>query len=277
MKQIQVTENVVLYRIPQGSNIVCVSLEDELIFIDTGLNTVVATDFRKQMEKKFSKKASTLILTHAHIDHFLAMKTFSDCLIVAAETAKERFQRFVNFKFTEEVLENMSKVFPSIKTAATIAKISMPQLWVKESKAFGKNEELVFEVRGGHSSCSSSILYKPERILMVGDLIQAYTYPYFGEPDTDMDKWINSLKEWEREDLQYILPGHGGILEKNYLTDVREYFEKVIIALKQFKEQNLTEEEVIKQSIFSEGYWPKSALRRSAYDYSILNLYRRLE
>ena len=56
MKHIQVTDNVVLYRIPQGSNIICIALDNELVFIDTGLNTVVASNFRKEMEKKFGRK-----------------------------------------------------------------------------------------------------------------------------------------------------------------------------------------------------------------------------
>ena len=199
MKYNQVTENVTQLQLAQGSNIVCISLESELIFVDTGLNTIVAADFRTEMEKKYRKKASTLLLTHAHIDHFLGMKAFSDCTVVAAETAKHRFSRFVNLQFTDEIIENMSKVFPSIKTAVTVAKISMPHLWVKSRKMFGKNEEISFEVKGGHSDCSSNIFYETDKILMVGDLIQADMFPYFGEPDTDMIKWIGALKEWENK------------------------------------------------------------------------------
>ena len=64
MKYNQVTGDVTQLQIPQGSNIVCLALEDELIFVDAGLNTIVASDFRKQMEKKYERKASTLLITH---------------------------------------------------------------------------------------------------------------------------------------------------------------------------------------------------------------------
>lgn len=277
MKYNQVTDNVTQLQIAQGSNIVCISLEDELIFIDTGLNTIVANDFRKQMEQKYQKKASMLLITHAHIDHFLGMKAFSDCTIVAAEAAQQRFSRFVGLQFTDEIIENMSKIFPSIKTAVTVAKISKPHLWVKERKSFGPNEEILFEVKGGHSSCSSTIFYKSDKILMVGDLIQAKVCPYFGEPDTDMNKWIQALKEWNNQDIDYILPGHGGILNKDYAQSVLEFFEKIIKELRKFKKEGLSEEELLKQPVFSKGYWPENAIRKPAYNYSLLNLYRQLK
>ena len=276
MKFNQVTENVTLLKIPQGSNIACIALPDELIFVDTGLNTIVATDFRKEMEGKYKRKGSTLLLTHAHIDHFLGMNAFSDCKIVAAETAKPKFEKFVNIQLTDEVLENMSKIFPSIKSAATVAKISMPNIWVGEKKYFGKNKEIKFYVLGGHSNCSSAIFYEPEKILFTGDLIQAGVYPYFGESDTDMNKWIEALKKWEKEEIDYILPGHGGVLEKNYISSVRSFFEEILEKLKQFKKEGFSEEEVLKQEIFDKGYWPKNAQRKPSYDFSIRRLYSNL-
>ncbi|MHA1219923.1 MAG: MBL fold metallo-hydrolase [Candidatus Heimdallarchaeaceae archaeon] len=276
MRYDQVTENVTLLRLNQGSNVICIALDNELVFIDSGLNTIIARDFRGEMEKKYERKASMLILTHGHIDHFLGMGAFSDCKIFAAETGKPRFERFVNLEFTEEILDNLSRVFPSIKVAVATSKLSMPNIWVKERKTFGKDQELVFQIIGGHSSCSSTIYYAPDKILMVGDLIQADVYPYFGEPDTDMSKWIGALKEWEAEDFQFILPGHGGVLTKNYIPKVRIFFEKLIEELANFKSEGVTEEDLVKRALLEEGYWPEDAVRKPAYNFSVLNLYRNL-
>ena len=276
MRYDQVTENVTLLRLNQGSNIICIALDNELVFVDSGLNTIVARDFRREMEKKYERKASMLILTHGHIDHFLGMGSFSDCRIIAAETGKSRFERFVNLGFTEEFLDNLSRVFPSIKVAVATAKLSMPNIWVKDRKVFGKNQELVFQVTGGHSSCSSTIYYAPDKILIVGDLIQADVYPYFGEPDTDMSKWIGALKEWEAEDFQFILPGHGGVLTTNYIPKVIIFFEKLIEELANFKSEGVTEDDLVKKALLDEGYWPEDAVRKPAYNISVLNLYRNL-
>jgi len=276
MRYDQVTENVTFFRLNQGSNLICIALDNELVFIDSGLNTIVARDFRREMEKKYERKTSMLILTHGHLDHFLGMGAFSDCRIFAAESGKPRFEKFVNLEFTEEILDNMGRVFPSIKVAVATAKLSMPNVWVKERKTYGKNQELVFQIIGGHSCCSSTIYYAPDKILMVGDLIQADVYPYFGEPDTDMSKWIGALKEWEAEDFQFILPGHGGVLTKNYIPKVRIFFEKLMEELIKFKTEGVTEEDLVKRALLDEGYWPEDAVRKPAYNISVLNLYRNL-
>ena len=97
------------------------------------------------------------------------------------------------------------------------------------------------------------------------------------EQDTDMDKWINALKEWEEKDIQFILPGHGGVLTKDYVSKVRKYFENLIKILSEFKSEGITEEELIKSDIFDEGYWPKYAVRKPAFNFSVINLYRSLE
>ncbi len=276
MKYEQVTDSIALLKMNQGSNVACVALEDELIFIDTGLNTIVAKEFRKTMEKKYNKKASTLILTHGHIDHFLGLGAFSDCKVVAASFGKPRFERFVAQEVPESFLDGMSSVFPSIKVEYAISELSMPNMWVKERKTCGKKQELTFQVIGGHSECSSSIFYSPDRVLFVGDLIQADVYPYFGEPDTDMNKWINALKDWEEQDIQFILPGHGGVLTRNYVSKVRIYLENLIKTLSEFKSEGISEEELVKLDVFDEGYWPKKATRKPAFNFSLVNLYRSL-
>ena len=277
MKYEQVTDSVTLLKMNQGSNLTCIALEDELIFVDTGLNTIIAQEFRKKMEKKHGRKATTLILTHGHIDHFLGLGAFSDCKIIAADSGRPRFNRFINQEITSGHLENMSAVFPSIKVDYAISNLSMPNMWVRESKTLGKNNELTFQVIGGHSCCSSTIFYEPDKILIVGDLIQADVYPYFGEPDTDMSTWIDALKDWESMDIRYVIPGHGGILTQEYVSNVRQFFENLLLNLSKFKEEGLAEKELVKSEVFDEGYWSAETERKPAYNFSLVNLYRQLD
>ena len=272
----EVSNSVVLYKASSGSNIVCIALDNELVIVDTGLFTETALEFREEMESKFSRKTSTLLITHGHIDHFFAMGVFSDCKIVAAESSKQRFDRFVNLEFTDEIIDNFNRVFPGFSKAVQSAKLRMPDMWINDSSFFGDKNELEFKIIGGHSSCSSSIYFSLEKILMAGDLIQAEVYPYFGEPDTDMSAWIENLKEWENMDINYILPGHGRILERDYASKVKQFFEEIVKELKIMKKNGIKEEEMIKQPIFDQGYWPPNAIRKPAYDFSLVNLYRKI-
>ena len=276
MKYHEISESIVLANNDFGANLACIALENELFFIDTSMNTDIAKKFRIEMEKKFDRKASTLILTHGHIDHFFGMGAFKDLKVVAADSAKPRLERFVSAEYTEEVITAISRTFPFFRESVDSADLFMPNTWVKDKMSFGPNNEISFEIVGGHSACSSFIHHKTEKSLFVGDLVQYNAYPYFGEPDTDMQKWIGALKNWENKDIDYYLPGHGLPFNKDYLRSVWQYFVNLVNVLKELKEEAVSEENVPNHPKLPEGYWNEDAIRRPPFDFSMKNLYKKL-
>ena len=70
---IDVSPSVVMAENPNGSNLTCIALDDGLVFVDTGLVTDIAADFRTAMEQRFKRPTKYLSLTHGHIDHIFAM------------------------------------------------------------------------------------------------------------------------------------------------------------------------------------------------------------
>ena len=108
-----VTESVVLAENEHGSNIYCIASPDELIFVDAGMLHGYTSDFRKAMEKHYGLKASTLMITHAHIDHIMAMNVFSDCEIIAASDSRHRFDAHMATDFTDERLNKWSESSPT--------------------------------------------------------------------------------------------------------------------------------------------------------------------
>ncbi|MFW9922935.1 MAG: MBL fold metallo-hydrolase [Candidatus Thorarchaeota archaeon] len=272
MKYLQVTDTVVLLNNDFGANISCIALKDELFYIDTSMNTTIAADFRKEMEQKFNCPSTELIITHGHIDHLFGIGAFKGLDVIVAEDSKPRFERFVNTEYTEEVIANISRVFPFFRESVKSANLFMPNIWVKDQMNI--NEEILFQVVGGHSACSSTIFYKPDKMLFVGDLVQYNSYPYFGEPDNDMFKWIANLKKWEELDIDIFIPGHGIPFNKIYLKKVRIFFEELVAFLKEMKQQKIPEEEVPYHPNFPKGYWDETAVRRPPFDFSVKNLYR---
>ncbi|HUU77338.1 MAG TPA: MBL fold metallo-hydrolase [candidate division Zixibacteria bacterium] len=272
----EIANSVVFSENKYGSNTACIALEEELIFVEAGLNTLKAKDFRIAMENKFKRKASTLILTHGHIDHFYAMDAFADIQVIAAKEAKPKIERFVKAEFTDELIANFERVFPTFTEAAKDAKLFMPEKWINGKMSIGKNDEIQIQVTGGHSNCSSSIHFAPEKILAAGDLLQVNGYPYFGEPDTDIGKWTNAIKTWEQMELDAIIPGHGSLVKKQFLTKVRVFFEEMVEVLIELKKENISEEEIANHIKLPVGYWPKDAIRTPSYVYSIVSLYKKL-
>jgi glyoxylase-like metal-dependent hydrolase (beta-lactamase superfamily II) len=270
-----VTESVVLAQNDYGSNLVCVALEDELVFVDAGLHTGFTAEFRRAMEERFGLKASTLIMTHAHIDHLLGIGAFSDCDVVAAEAGMMRFERFLAAEYTEETIQSAEMVFPHFRESIELAKLSMPTTWVKDRMVLGGGD-VVFQLVGGHSSCSSSIHVIPERVIIAGDLMQVDRTPYFGEPDTDIVRWVWALKTWEDMDIDTVVPGHGGTVDLSYVARVRVFFEEMLEALRSLKEEGVPLDEIAHHPRLPSGYWPVDAERKPTYDFSINNLYKRL-
>ena len=112
--------------------------------------------------------------------------------------------------------------------------------------------------------------------MVTGDLVQAERYPYFGEPDTDLERWIDALETWGALDLIQVLPGHGPVVPKEYLGNVITFLKDMLASVKHLKEQGVAVEDVIRHPDLPSGYWPRDAERKPAYDYSIRNLYQRL-
>jgi glyoxylase-like metal-dependent hydrolase (beta-lactamase superfamily II) len=273
MSYTETSASTVLAENEYGSNLACIVLDSELVFVDAGLLTPFTAEFRERMEERFDRKASTLIVTHAHLDHIFGMNAFRDCQVFAARAGRPRFERFLSTKYDEEFISNRERVFPFFKEAVKTAELRLPDCWVEGNKVLGDGE-LVMKVIGGHSDCSSSILFSRERILASGDLLQVDRYPYFGEPDTDLGKWINALRSWEGMELDALLPGHGRPVLRSYLAGVRRFFEEMVEAVSELKAEGVAEDDVSGHPRIPSGYWPVDAIRKPAYDFSIVNLYK---
>ena len=268
-----VTDSVVMAENEHGSNIFCVALSDELIFIDAGMLNGYTSKFREAMEKHYGLETSTLYITHAHIDHILAMNALSDCEIVAAEAARPRFEAHMATDFTDERLSRMEGVFPHIREGVREGEFLKPTTWVESRH---RHNGVVFNVHGGHSACSSSIYIPEENCVALGDLVQSERPPYFGEPDTDIQSWIKTLDAWEGSDITHVLPGHGPAVAKSYLAGVSGYFRDLGESLRSLKLENMPCDEVHLSKSLPQGYWPQDALKKPAHNYSIRQLYASL-
>jgi len=259
-----------------GSNMTCVALDEGLVFIDCGLFTDIAAQFRKDMENQFNKKTVALFLTHAHVDHFFAMGAFSDVKIIAAETSKPLFEAQLNIQFETRV-EGYEKVFPKFGNALKSAKLFLPTKWFDKELLLGYDgNQLILRNTGGHTSGSSHAYYTPEKVIISGDLVQVDQYAYFGDPSTNMDAWITTLKKWKSMPVEKICPGHGRMVESNYLASVIAYFEEMVSTLRKLKEMGLPVKEVVRHTSLPKGYWPDGLDRPGWYDYAIARLYQEL-
>ena len=101
---------------------------------------------------------------------------------------------------------------------------------------------------GGHSNDSASIYIPRENLLCAGDnLIECFAQ-LPGTPSETLEIYTY----WESLDIEKIVPGHGNIVNKNYLIKIKSYFESLYSTL-----ENLIKQRIPRKKILNHPTLPK--------------------
>ena len=238
--------NTAPFTIPIG----CIVLDEGLVFVDCGIFLDTAKKFREMMEKKFSKKTTHLLLTHSHWDHIFAMDAFSDIDIVIGKPGIQTIKRqlkdgFLSDEGRKKFAETRYKDNKSMNELIVSATIFPPKISVKDELTIGKKEnQITFKVIRGHSRDSSYIYYNKDKILFTGDnLLECY--PQLpGLPN----ETLKILTHWLALDLVKVVPGHGKVIDKKFILQLKNYYEKLIAFLQKAKEEKLSTKQVLQHT-----------------------------
>ncbi|MFX0117460.1 MAG: MBL fold metallo-hydrolase [Candidatus Hodarchaeota archaeon] len=190
----------------------CISLAEALLIIDCGADTEKARKFRHEMEYHFKRKVSHLLLTHGHWDHADALSAFRDVIVVISK-------------------KGATKIKADVKVTKTFV------IGTKENN-------VLFQVSGGHSPDSAYVYYPSEKVLSAGDNLLSCYAQVFSNGKMVLDLY----RSWESLDVKHIIPGHGFLVDKHYLMNVRRYFEELIEILRILKSEGLTISQVLKHT-----------------------------
>jgi len=278
LNYVQVSESVVMVHNDklQGSNIICVALDDGLVFFDCSLFTDIGLEFRRVMEKKYDRKTLALVQSHAHSDHFFGMDAFNDVPYIASAKSKRMFEAQLAIDF-EKYKEGYMNVFPLFDKAIETAKLRLPSLWFEKEYELGSGDsKLILRDAGGHTEGSIYAYFEKEKVILVGDDVQVGYYPYFGDQTGSLIDWMDVLRAWEKMEIDYVCAGHGPVTDKTYISKTRGFFENLVAKLKELKACDAAIEEVLTEVNALEQYWPKSLEKPGWYDYSIKMVYSKI-
>ncbi|MFX0114208.1 MAG: MBL fold metallo-hydrolase [Candidatus Hodarchaeota archaeon] len=295
---IDVTENVVAAAIaftnkktkqvlpPHKTGIcTCIALPDELVFVDCGLFPDFVSQFRYDMERRFNRPTSHLLFTHLHWDHFFALEAFEDVQIVASKDEVARVRLQLRGRFSKEKRQHNWKYWLSDdKEAAEAyinAKLFLPNIRVEDSLTIGpKNDEIIYQVVGGHTRGSASIYSPKERTLCVGDNAYRHYYPLMFDLGEQL---LETYRYWKTLPVDHVIPGHGEIITKAYLAKLQLYFEGLIAALQKLKEKQTPIKKVVSHPALphffgkDEPTWEEGGKYHTKWEHNVIKmLYRRL-
>lgn len=180
------------------------------ILIDPGVHD---EDYLLGSLKKLGIKnedIKTILVTHAHVDHFVGCKLFPKAKVCCSEKAIKLFKAKDLVSTVSLWLHNT--YFPD-------------NLYLLKDKQIVGNEQFKLEVLllPGHTSNDIAFYDKQNKILFSGDVLFQGAFgrvDLFDSSKADMKK---SLKRLEKLDFDLLLPGHG----KVYKSTLKEQKENV--------------------------------------------------
>ncbi|MFW9925970.1 MAG: MBL fold metallo-hydrolase, partial [Candidatus Thorarchaeota archaeon] len=266
---IDVRTNIVLMRVTGSGfnegNVTCIEFDDKLVFIDAGRKAKAVRNFRSKMEERFGKQTSMVLLTHTHQDHYFGIEAFKDVPIITtypglkavADNLGESWSHEGRIKTIEEVKgffreknEPLPERFKGWDQELLATKLVSPTFGVKdEIKLESSNGCLFYRTIGGHSECSAYLYYEPENILITGDNLVAEHAGNSACMLAGFDvQGIEILQKFEDYNANILIPGHGPVVDTNYVRKSRKWFIEMFDYLRGLKEKETPVDEVVVDS-----------------------------
>ena len=197
------------------SNSCFVNMGTSYLVIDSGPTYQYAQQAYSAIQKIQNLPISYVINTHVHDDHWLGNSYYKtlDVKIIGSSVFKElpkleltRMQR----RISSEAYMQTTQEFPTI--------------FVDEENILYINNKKVYIESVNHKAHTNSDLYiyiPSQRMLFVGDLIFNQRLPSLR--DGNINGWIDILKKIKKMDVDYIIGGHGTLVDKNSVKFTLRY------------------------------------------------------
>lgn len=238
----QLTQNVFIETVWSGANVGCIITAAGLVMIDTPHKPSDTAKWKKEVESKGTVKY--LINTESHDDHFTC-DFFFNVPVVAHEKAREA------------IVAADVKMLLDIVAHKDPAGVPLVKNYKKNVPAITFSERLTLYVGNhtfqlihtpGHSAGQTSILIPEERMVFTGDNVCYKIQGFLHEADPYA--WLESLKKIEKMDVDYIVPGHGGVCDKSFLKEQAEFVQECTDKIKDAIKKGWTREESIARVSF---------------------------
>lgn len=270
------SEHFELYQIAEGvyaaigieggaafSNAGIIDLGDQTLIFDTFETPKSAEDLRVAAEHLTGRPASYIIISHAHLDHWMGNQVFADRTpIIATHGIREEMFMLADYmrgmqedpsELEEMVREDEERLkaetderkraslkFSIVRWRYTLEMLPTLELRFPNQTFDGK---LVFHgtrraaelltLGRGHTSSDCFLVLSAENIAFMGDLAFFQCQPFTAY--CDPEAWMAQLEEMEQSDIETFVPGHGPLgtkadvaLQKQYITVLEEMVAQVI-------------------------------------------------
>jgi len=235
------------------SNAGIIDLGDHTVLVDA-LNTLVAgRALRQTAEVLFNRPIETIVLTHAHTDHWMGASIFeaSTTLLASKAACQEchkwgadvmndiqnpsEWQEWLNEVEGKLQIEQDERVRIGLANSITYIHYAMaeiaefqpryPDQTFEETVTFqgSKRKAELLSLGRGHSDDDNVLLLPQDNIAFIGDIGFFDTQPFLGFCDIDL--YRKQLLFFQDSDFQILVPGHGPVGDKSDIALELKYFD----------------------------------------------------
>lgn len=198
-------------------------------YIDDHKKTLIDTPLNKNFTRHFVKRpVDNIINTHYHRDHvgcnhlFPAARTYAHPLDIPAMESAQTFCNY--YGVNKNAPDNFGEVLLSVLDFHPIP--VHEQIQEGDIIDLGKNKLEVIHTPGhtpGHC-----VFYIRERgILFSGDIDLTGFGPWYGNVNSDVDDFINSIKKIMALNPRIIFSGHKGMVADNIQDRLQKYLNRI--------------------------------------------------
>jgi cyclase len=251
-KMKKIVEGVYAYLQPfvfYGSNAGLIVGEKEAVVVDSLTNQYMVEDFKNRIKEITDNPVRFLINTHPHGDHTYTNHFFQGATVICSSLCREEIM-----KMPPDQIEKARKEVPTMSFDG--AKDTPPDLVFEKSLTlfWGEKEIRIVCLGPGHSPSDTYVFLPLEKTVFCGDIVFSGTPPLslagsvFGH--------IEQLKILIDLDASYYIPGHGPVVDKDYVSDSRDFLIKILEGARLCFDKGMTVQEAAKTIDMASKRWP---------------------
>jgi cyclase len=249
---IKVTERVFYDYDYRGCNPSYIVTPAGTVAVDTPQLASKVVEMRSEMEKK--GKVLCLINTEHHIDHIFGNYWFRDVPIIAQEKIMDCFaspppEDF--YAYSADVCSRQdpcgTKYLPSREEYFP----ARPTVTYKDSMTiYPGGMEIQIINTPGHTLAQSAVFIPSERTVIVGDTI--FSDKQIWMHSCDIQGWLQTLELLRSLDVDYIVPGHGKVVTKEYIDKQKAFMLEWVFAVQNGIAKGWSRQECLERISFSD-------------------------
>jgi cyclase len=233
----RVTDNVFTATDYRGCNPTYLSTTSGVVVIDTPQLVTKILAFKREIQSKGPVRF--LINTEQHIDHIFGNHWFAGlCPVIAHEALVPEF--WVNprypdlYQYSLDVIQRQDpEGLPFMPTREQYI-VNRPVVAYSQRMALLVGDHVINLLHTpGHTEGQTTVHIPKERVAIVGDTVFSHCQTWLQEADPAA--WLKSLEFLSTLDIDYIIPGHGPVVTKEYLAVqsafIREWIDAVAVGI----------------------------------------------